>query len=252
MTGTIDKAIETVLKVEQWKSFEKDNLVAIWGVDKRYWPTEFDKMVAMSEADSRSYAKQFYLVQFWERFDCDNLPYPLNVYHFDTAVNRERSASDNIKKTKDPNKYLLLRILDYCTLADKNPDKRIYFRGWINRTIGLWLKFPVTDEPVNVPEVKKDEVVKESSPKPLGEMSIFEKIKWALKAKKTFEEGTMTNPGIKTTELWVAIVMAIVTFLNAYLGWGLSTEQVLTTMAPLIAYIVGRSAVKMTERKNPD
>ena len=248
MNEIVDKAIEAVLKVEQWQSIEKGNLVAIWGVDKRYWPTEYDKMVAMSEADSRSYAKQFYLVQFWERFDCDNLPYPLNVYHFDTAVNRERSALDNIKKTRDPNKYLLLRILDYCTIADKNPDKRIYFRGWVNRTIGLWLKFPVPDEPVNVPKVDS-EPVKDANPKPIDDMNIFQKIKWILQAKKTFEEGTMTKPGVKTTELWVAVVMAIVAFCNAYLGWGLSTEQVVATMAPLIAYIFGRSAVKLTEKK---
>ena len=53
----------------------------------------------------------------------------------------------------------------------------------------------------------------------------------------------MTN-GIKSSEFWVALVSAVIPILNSSFGWGIPIETVLG----LVAYILGRSAVKAAKR----
>lgn len=42
---------------------------------------------------------------------------------------------------------------------------------------------------------------------------------------------------LKSRKLWLALIAAAVAFGNAMFGWGLTTDQVLTVIAPLLAYI---------------
>lgn len=42
---------------------------------------------------------------------------------------------------------------------------------------------------------------------------------------------------LKSRKLWLAIIAATVAFGNSFFNWGLTTEQVITTIAPLLAYI---------------
>ena len=54
-------------------------------------------------------AKQIYR-KIWERAGCDKLPYPLNVVHFDTYVQRPRTGIEALKKAQgDPQAYLDVR-----------------------------------------------------------------------------------------------------------------------------------------------
>ncbi|HME42097.1 MAG TPA: glycosyl hydrolase 108 family protein [Syntrophorhabdales bacterium] len=54
-------------------------------------------------------AKQIYR-KIWERAGCDKLPYPLNVVHFDTYVQRPRTGIEALKKAQgDPQVYLDVR-----------------------------------------------------------------------------------------------------------------------------------------------
>ena len=54
-------------------------------------------------------AKQIYR-KIWERAGCDKLPYPLNVIHFDTYVQRPRTGIEALKKAQgDPQAYLEVR-----------------------------------------------------------------------------------------------------------------------------------------------
>ncbi len=54
-------------------------------------------------------ARQIYL-KIWERAGCDKLPYPLNVIHFDTYVQRPRTGIEALKKAQgDPQVYLEAR-----------------------------------------------------------------------------------------------------------------------------------------------
>lgn len=54
-------------------------------------------------------AKQIYR-KIWERAGCEKLPYPLNVIHFDTYVQRPRTGIEALKKAQgDPQAYLEVR-----------------------------------------------------------------------------------------------------------------------------------------------
>ncbi len=54
-------------------------------------------------------AKQIYR-KIWDRAGCDKLPYPLNVVHFDTYVQRPRTGIEALKKAQgDPQAYLDVR-----------------------------------------------------------------------------------------------------------------------------------------------
>jgi len=135
-------AIEDILKVEKWQSFENNNLVAIWGIDERFWPKDFKVMLPMSELKSKEYAEKFYHTRYWTRFGCDGLLYPLDIIHCDTAVNSEEMAKWLIINSVDWKDYLFKRIMLYSKKVEKNPDKIQYFRGWVNRVINLYLSIP--------------------------------------------------------------------------------------------------------------
>jgi hypothetical protein len=49
------------------------------------------------------------------------------------------------------------------------------------------------------------------------------------------------SKGIKSSEFWVALATAVIPILNSTFGWGIPMEATLG----LIAYILGRSAVKV-------
>jgi len=69
-------------------------------------------------------------------------------------------------------------------------------------------------------------------------------IKSLFKFKKV-KEGMTMKEGVKTSELWVAIGAALVVFCNSYFGWSLDSEQVMQFLAPIMAYLLGRTAVKL-------
>jgi hypothetical protein len=50
--------------------------------------------------------------------------------------------------------------------------------------------------------------------------------------------------GFATTEFWVALVAALIPILNTSMGWELPMESVMA----LLAYILGRSGVKIAEQ----
>lgn len=53
-----------------------------------------------------------------------------------------------------------------------------------------------------------------------------------------------TKPGWRTTEFWVSIITALLILVNTIFGTGLNAEQIATTIAPLIAYIISRGIAK--------
>lgn len=42
---------------------------------------------------------------------------------------------------------------------------------------------------------------------------------------------------LKSRKLWLAVIAAVVAFGNAMFDWGLTTEQIWSVLAPLLAYI---------------
>lgn len=53
---------------------------------------------------------------------------------------------------------------------------------------------------------------------------------------------------LKSRKLWLAIIAALVAFGNAMFNWGLTTEQVLTVIAPLLAYVGIEGVADIKER----
>lgn len=53
---------------------------------------------------------------------------------------------------------------------------------------------------------------------------------------------------LKSRKLWLAIIAAGVAFGNAMFNWGLTTEQVLTVIAPLLTYIGIEGVADIKER----
>lgn len=53
---------------------------------------------------------------------------------------------------------------------------------------------------------------------------------------------------LKSRKLWLALIAATVAFVNAFFELGLSTDQVLTVIAPLLAYIGVEGIADIKER----
>ena len=53
---------------------------------------------------------------------------------------------------------------------------------------------------------------------------------------------------LKSRKLWLAVIAALVAFGNAMFNWGLTTEQVLTVIAPLLTYVGIEGVADIKER----
>ena len=53
---------------------------------------------------------------------------------------------------------------------------------------------------------------------------------------------------LKSRKLWLALIAALVAFGNAMFNWGLTTEQVLTVIAPLLTYVGIEGVADIKER----
>ena len=77
-------------------------------------------------------------------------------------------------------------------------------------------------------------------------MSIFKKIRaaWQVrKAIKNFPIGTVRE-GIKSTEFWVAVLVAAIMAANDWIGLGLSEDTITNLIWIVIGYIGSRTVVK--------
>lgn len=53
---------------------------------------------------------------------------------------------------------------------------------------------------------------------------------------------------LQSRKLWLAVIAALVAFVNAAFDMGLSTEQVLLIIGPLLGYITVEGAADIKER----
>jgi len=137
MKENFEKAINFVLKWEGGYTNDKDDPggETKYGISKRSYPDLDIKSLTLGKA------KEIYKRNYWDKLNCDNLKYPLDVIAFDTAVNMGIStAVDLMKKSGgDPKEFLILRIKRYKEIVEKNRKMEKFFLGWINRTIDLYL-----------------------------------------------------------------------------------------------------------------
>ncbi len=137
------KAIEFVLYWEKYISnHPKDpGGLTVWGVSKKQWPEEVEKMRVMTSIQAQEYATQFYKIHYWDLILGDTLSNGMDMVTFDCAVNQGVSIALELKDISTEWKDLLiLRVEKYSSL----PTWRIFSRGWIHRIMSLY-KYILSD-----------------------------------------------------------------------------------------------------------
>lgn len=137
MEENFQRSVDFVLMWEcEW---DEDAGGTIFGVTKKWWPEDFEKMLPMNSEDRRIYAIEFYYREFWSKNGCRTLDWPLDIIVFDTAVNQGSSMALDLLNDaclicscgnwKD---YLLRRIQKYVSLKGQVQE------GWLNRVLEGW------------------------------------------------------------------------------------------------------------------
>ena len=134
MNESFDKAVEFVLQHEGGYSNDPNDPggETHWGISKRSYPSLDIKNLTKTQA------VEIYRKDYWLKNDCDKMSYPLDIFVFNCAVNCGSGLVENIlKNTNNVEKFLLLQIKYYHDLVKKNPKLKIYYAGWINRSVTL-------------------------------------------------------------------------------------------------------------------
>lgn len=124
------KAIEFVLKWEGGETVDTGGYTK-YGISKKRFPELDIENLTLEEA------KDIYYREYWLKYGCDKLPYPIDIIMFNCSVQAETVAKkilDNHENWQD----FLLQMIRYYTYLAGSRKYRPYFRGWINRTIDLY------------------------------------------------------------------------------------------------------------------
>ena len=134
MQDNFEKALEFTLPHEGVHSYDQQ------GGDTRYGlARNFHEDIPQAEWDNLTLdqAKAIYRSQYWNELHCDDLPFPLDVIVFDSAVNPGTGAAARfLAVTADHETYIYLRIQHY--LKHSEPQ---YKAGLIQRCVDLRSKF---------------------------------------------------------------------------------------------------------------
>lgn len=136
MKSNFEKALAFTLK---WEGGITDHpkdpgKLTIYGISMAYWPEDVAKMVQMSDPDRKTYAMSFYHREFWTPLKCDDLPNPLDMVAFDSAINLGLArVKTYLDLTHDWRDIILFRIQHYSTKKGSP-----FLGGWINRCVALW------------------------------------------------------------------------------------------------------------------
>jgi len=145
MNTNSDRAIEFMLSWEKYLSEVPGDPggKTIWGITSKYFPEIVAQLEKQTESESRGTAKSWYYQNVWLKNNCDHLPSPLDIFHFDSCVNPGPGAASEIMahSGNDPLRYLLLRINYYKKRAEVSDSAKQSFRGWVNRVIQLFILY---------------------------------------------------------------------------------------------------------------
>jgi len=89
---------------------------------------------------TREGAIAIYKVKYWDAMKCSELPWPIDVCLFDTAVNQGCAFAEEVydKFGGVVADMLFARIKRYSEIVKKRPTSSKYLRGWINRVVNLY------------------------------------------------------------------------------------------------------------------
>ena len=132
MDSSWEKATKAVLRFEGGYTVDSGGKTK-YGISQRSYPNEDIEHLTVERA------KELYKHDYWEKAGCYDLPYPLDIIVFDTAVNMGVSvAKDFLNKTQSIPDYLLLRIERYLHICGRNDRMRKYLLGWMRRCAILY------------------------------------------------------------------------------------------------------------------
>lgn len=145
MKEHFDKALTFVLQWEGGRSQHPNDPggLTIYGISAKSYPKEvaqMDKLWQLGQySECKKIASEIYKKNYWDKCKCDELPYPLDIIIFDTAVNMGCSKALSIlNKAKNWQEYLILRIFEYKSLVVKNKNLSVFLVGWLNRVESLY------------------------------------------------------------------------------------------------------------------
>jgi len=136
MDDNFDKAVTFTLKWEGYKSnhISDPGGLTIFGISSKYWPKEVAEMDKLSQTEACGIAKKIYKSNYWDIAKCSELPYPMDIVVFDTAVNCGVSRAIKFGAlTLNWTDYLFNRLEYYNSLR-----RPIFMAGWTNRVIDLY------------------------------------------------------------------------------------------------------------------
>ena len=104
-----------------------------YGIDQRSHPNVNIKNLTAEEATD------IYWSEYWIKFACDHMDWPMNFIFFNCCVNCGFSRAHKILKLSGDNgsKFLKEQEAFYKRLVDQKPSTKIYLKGWLNRTKDL-------------------------------------------------------------------------------------------------------------------
>lgn len=136
MKGSFDKAFKITIGLEGNYSNDPDDPggETKFGIAKRYHPNIDIKNLSLEQA------KDIYYTEYWLPSGCDNVPFPMDICLFDSAVNPQNDpkmpggGNQEILNMKPENwqEYMIFRMQRY-----KRCSKAKYVDGHINRVLQL-------------------------------------------------------------------------------------------------------------------
>jgi lysozyme family protein len=107
-----------------------------WGIAQRYHPSINVLTLTREEAVA------IYRHEYWGKYGCGAMPFPLSVLHFDSCVNPGPGRAAQFKAiARNPHDYLLRRIGYYLEKVKESPVKAKFLRGWLVRCMDLHARF---------------------------------------------------------------------------------------------------------------
>lgn len=156
MNNDWEKAIAFVLKEEGLYSNDPNDKggETNFGISKRSYPNVDIKSLTVDKA------KEIYIKDFWNVCHCDELPFPLSIAVFDSAVNQGVGAASRMLQialnvTVDGvigpktiaaafksefvgvRRFLTQRMVRYIDTIAKDPTQRVFAENWAGRLIRL-------------------------------------------------------------------------------------------------------------------
>ena len=130
MSLNFDRSIVFVLDWEKEETRLRGELLAKWGISKR-WYSHLN-LQDLSKQD----AIEIYLVDYWQRFNCESFGWPFSLAYFDTTVCLGPGAALTIlsESNADDAYAFLASRLNYVTLL---ADFSTIGAGYVRRTATL-------------------------------------------------------------------------------------------------------------------